>query len=65
MCQCVPRDVTVDDPRWVGAWWILYIVTGLMAIAIVLPILSFPAEMAGKSTSYHWDYVCVHEWLTD
>ncbi|KAK2166751.1 hypothetical protein NP493_1307g01016 [Ridgeia piscesae] len=40
-------DVSVDDPRWVGAWWILYIVTGLMAIAIVLPILSFPAEMTG------------------
>ena len=33
------------DPRWVGAWWIGFLIFGSAAIIVSVPILLFPASL--------------------
>lgn len=40
-------SITPDDPRWVGAWWIGFILSGCLALLLALPIAAFPRELPG------------------
>ncbi|XP_054713438.1 solute carrier organic anion transporter family member 74D-like [Uloborus diversus] len=37
-----------DDPRWIGAWWIGFIVQGVLLFICSLPIMFFPRRLPGK-----------------
>lgn len=41
----VDTGINVTDPRWVGAWWLGFIVFGLAAILISVPICFFPKSL--------------------
>ncbi|CAB3403057.1 unnamed protein product [Caenorhabditis bovis] len=39
----VPMDGS--DPRWVGAWWVGFIISSISALLIAVPILAFAREL--------------------
>ena len=43
-----PDDISgTDDPNWVGAWWIMFIVGFGLAFICSLPMLAFPKQLPG------------------
>lgn len=43
----VDPGIDNKDPRWVGAWWIGYLLIGTMTIIGTLPIFLFPHKLKG------------------
>ncbi|XP_064597301.1 solute carrier organic anion transporter family member 2A1-like [Liolophura sinensis] len=41
--------LSTKDPRWIGAWWLGFIVFGIVAILISGPLFLFPRRMVIKS----------------
>ncbi|XP_041360516.1 solute carrier organic anion transporter family member 4C1-like [Gigantopelta aegis] len=37
--------VTPDDPRWVGAWWLPFIVSAVLNLAAAIPLFGYGAEL--------------------
>lgn len=35
------------DPRWVGAWWISFVIIGLMLVVLGLLMTLFPKNLIG------------------
>uniref|UniRef100_A0A914V7A4 Uncharacterized protein n=1 Tax=Plectus sambesii TaxID=2011161 RepID=A0A914V7A4_9BILA len=35
-------NIDESDPKWVGAWWIGFLIASILAMIAVFPILSFP-----------------------
>ncbi|XP_045183048.2 solute carrier organic anion transporter family member 2A1-like [Mercenaria mercenaria] len=44
-----PVDITPSDPRWIGAWWLGFLVFGACAIFFSIPIMCFPRKLKSKS----------------
>jgi len=42
-------DVTSNDPRWVGAWWIGFAVSAVASITVVMLLACFAKELPGLS----------------
>jgi len=40
-------DLTPDDPRWIGAWWLGYFFGGLLLLCTSIALLGYPKEMPG------------------
>lgn len=40
----VPKGLTVTDPRWIGAWWIGFLVSGSLMLLLAIPLSLFPRE---------------------
>ncbi|KAL4218355.1 hypothetical protein ACF0H5_023092 [Mactra antiquata] len=38
-------DITPSDPRWVGAWWLGFIIFGSSAIIFSVPLMCFPKKL--------------------
>lgn len=45
-----PDSVTLtpDSPRWVGAWWIGFLISATLAFLVALPIAGFPKSLPGS-----------------
>ncbi|ESO09595.1 hypothetical protein HELRODRAFT_97665 [Helobdella robusta] len=41
-------DLTPEDPRWLGAWWIGFLVTGSAFIILSIFLCGFPREMPSR-----------------
>ncbi|XP_061113706.1 solute carrier organic anion transporter family member 4A1 isoform X1 [Conger conger] len=41
-------ELTPENPLWVGAWWIGFLVGGAAALVIALPILGYPRQLPGS-----------------
>lgn len=41
----VSPGITAKDPRWIGAWWIGYLVIGFGLFLSALPMLFFPKKI--------------------
>ncbi|XP_046567065.1 solute carrier organic anion transporter family member 3A1-like [Haliotis rubra] len=39
--------LTPDDPRWIGAWWLGFVVFGGIALLVSIPLFLFPKRIAG------------------
>nr|XP_006811916.1 PREDICTED: solute carrier organic anion transporter family member 4C1-like [Saccoglossus kowalevskii] len=48
-------DLTIDnsDPSWVGAWWIGFLLTWILAWMVAGPIGAFPPELPGTKDIQH------------
>ncbi|XP_060600480.1 solute carrier organic anion transporter family member 1C1-like isoform X2 [Ruditapes philippinarum] len=42
-------DITPKDPRWIGAWWLGFVVFGACSVVFSLPIMLFPRKLKSKS----------------
>nr|XP_003920771.2 solute carrier organic anion transporter family member 4C1 [Saimiri boliviensis boliviensis] len=42
-------DVTEDDPRWLGAWWIGFILSWIFAWSLIIPFSCFPKHLPGTA----------------
>lgn len=42
-------DITEEDPRWLGAWWIGFILTWLIAWSLIIPFSCFPKHLPGTA----------------
>jgi hypothetical protein len=40
------------DPRWVGAWWLLYVVGAVALYAIAVPLMAFSRQLPGAKRLY-------------
>ena len=43
--------LTPSDPRWVGAWWIAYLVTSSAGLTVAFFMACFPKQLASKCVS--------------
>ncbi|XP_046369893.2 solute carrier organic anion transporter family member 2A1-like [Haliotis rufescens] len=39
--------LTPSDPRWIGAWWLGFIIFGGMGLLVSIPVFFFPRRIAG------------------
>nr|XP_039272294.1 solute carrier organic anion transporter family member 4C1-like [Styela clava] len=43
-------DLTLYDPRWVGAWWVGHLVSaGMCYILVMIPMFGFPRQFPGSA----------------
>lgn len=42
-------NLTPDNSDFIGAWWLGYIVGGLLSILVSLPLIAFPQELPGTT----------------
>ncbi|XP_046573481.1 solute carrier organic anion transporter family member 4A1-like [Haliotis rubra] len=42
-------DLTPADPRWVGAWWVSFLISGGVMFIIALPMLAYPTILPGSA----------------
>lgn len=40
------------DPNWIGAWWLGFLVFGIMAMLSAIPIFIFPRRLSGNTKKY-------------
>ncbi|KAM5330367.1 solute carrier organic anion transporter family member 4C1 isoform 1-T1 [Glossophaga mutica] len=40
-------DITEDDPRWLGAWWIGFLMAWFFAWSLIVPFSCFPKHLPG------------------
>lgn len=47
VCVCVTDSVTItpQDSRWVGAWWLGYVVAGVLSLITALPFWFLPRSL--------------------
>ena len=41
-------DMTSQDPKWVGAWWIGFILLAVIMLIWAVPTVLFPARLPGQ-----------------
>ncbi|KAJ8321835.1 hypothetical protein KUTeg_000306 [Tegillarca granosa] len=42
-------DFSIQDPRWIGAWWLGFIVFSIGTIVTALPMICFPRRLKNKT----------------
>ncbi|XP_036266248.1 solute carrier organic anion transporter family member 4C1 [Pipistrellus kuhlii] len=42
-------DITEDDPRWLGAWWIGFLMACFCAWCLIIPFSCFPKHLPGTA----------------
>ncbi|CAN8018133.1 hypothetical protein HPB47_021757 [Ixodes persulcatus] len=57
LCLSYPEDLNdkpdmrVEDPRWIGAWWVGYLVIGTGILLSLLPMFFFPKKIRPKAAA--------------
>jgi len=47
VCVVCRIDLTPEDPQWVGAWWIGFLISGSLSFLIAVPLSAFPKSIPG------------------
>ncbi|KAJ8322349.1 hypothetical protein KUTeg_000820 [Tegillarca granosa] len=42
-------DMSPSDPRWIGAWWIGFLVFGVLALLLAFPVACFPRHLGNQN----------------
>ncbi|XP_053330553.1 solute carrier organic anion transporter family member 4C1 [Spea bombifrons] len=42
-------NITPSDPRWLGAWWIAFLICGLVTWLLIAPFSCFPKHLPGTA----------------
>ncbi|XP_046350996.2 solute carrier organic anion transporter family member 4A1-like [Haliotis rufescens] len=42
-------SITPDNRKWVGAWWLGFVISGVIALVISVPLAGFPRALPGSS----------------
>eukprot|EP00958_Prasinococcus_capsulatus_P016362 scaffold1808_cov360-Prasinococcus_capsulatus_cf.AAC.17 len=43
-----PEDISPEDPEWVGAWWISYLLFGIIGSVAAAPLFFMPKHLPGS-----------------
>lgn len=46
----VPQDIFPGHPKWIGAWWIGFILLGILLLIISIPFFIFPKSLKAKKS---------------
>ncbi|XP_069106405.1 solute carrier organic anion transporter family member 4C1-like [Argopecten irradians] len=46
-----PTTMTPEDSRWIGAWWIGFLVFGALSLLAALPLATFPRHLASSANA--------------
>ena len=46
----VDTTLSPEDPAWVGAWWLSFILAGIMCLFLAVPFLMFPRYLPDSAT---------------
>lgn len=46
---CDRTSLSPENPRWVGAWWIGFLLGGAAALLVAIPILGYPRQLPGTA----------------
>ena len=49
-------DISTRDPRWIGAWWLGFLVFGLTVVVFGIPLFFFPKHMKKENQVNHSNY---------
>ena len=41
----VETQLTPTDPAWVGAWWLFFLVSGILSLLLSIPFFMFPRQL--------------------
>lgn len=44
-----PSDINPESPMWVGAWWIGFLVSGVLAFLLCIPLFGYPSKLGKPS----------------
>lgn len=42
-------SISPEDPQWVGAWWIGFLISGTLAFLLAIPFCGFPRALPGSA----------------
>jgi len=56
-CARVDPDIGANDPRWIGAWWLGFVICAACLVIWALPLSMFPPQLTGYSN----DVMTTHE----
>ena len=42
----IDTNLTTSNPAWVGAWWLSFVIAGIMALLLAIPFLMFPRYLS-------------------
>lgn len=57
--------MNMRDPRWIGAWWLGFLLFGGCSILICIPVCCFPASLRKKSNEQATEYANCSVSITD
>lgn len=41
-----PEDITPESPKWVGAWWVGFIIAGIVTVILSIPLFGYPRKLS-------------------
>ena len=42
--------IDASDPRWVGAWWLGFLISAIGVIFVIVPMSGFPKDLPGAAS---------------
>ena len=55
MCVVLDPGIGEKDSRWIGAWWLGFVVCAGCTFVWALPLLMFPSQLSSHDDSKHAD----------
>lgn len=48
----VPENMDPTHPNWIGAWWVGFIVSGVVAVVTAIPLICYPRKLPESDTIF-------------
>ena len=50
-------DIGPKDPRFIGAWWLGFVILGFASMLIALPVMCFPRTLKPRHTKKEYGHI--------